>query len=208
MDAVVCRYCHLDVGTESDSHPPARRPTKRWLYAGSGIVLLALIGAGAVLLVRPDSRADGAEEAGTEGRTRVLEYELANEGASTSYTVAVTVGSLDCGLQSIPVDEGLEEMGDAEGELCLVGYTIENRGNREAGTGIPAAEAVTEDGRPYDLSIIHTVIYNEDEDDCPERIEPGARAECSVIFDVPPGTKLSAINLRMTVQSQTVLVPL
>ncbi|MFC4616681.1 DUF4352 domain-containing protein [Cellulomonas algicola] len=106
-------------------------------------------------------------------------------------TFEFVVHGTECGLATVG-GEYLHQ--DAQGEFCLVRMSVTNIGDEAQYFFGDAQKARNEAGQEYS-SDSTAAVYLDGSDSWMEEINPGNAVEAVVVFDVPPGTVLTTIDL-------------
>ncbi len=182
--------------------PPAKRKKWPWILGSVFLVMIvgcvgafALLGFGASKVAEDlDGNQKGQNAvAGTMGK------------AATDGKFQFTVTDMKCGVPSVgPSDFGKK----AQGEFCLVDVTIKNVGSTVEVFVDSSQQAFDDAGNTYAVDSGAAVWANEDSSTFLESINPGNTVKGVLIFDVPPGTKLTSLVLHESMFTAGIKVPL
>ncbi|MGK5679787.1 DUF4352 domain-containing protein [Actinoplanes sp. URMC 104] len=191
--------------------PPAnapRRGRKPWIAGG----VLALVAAGVATYtvagndsppVAPRPAQTSAAVASAE--PQALLTALPAGATASEGTLAVSVTGTECGLASLgEADLPLA----ADGEFCLVSVAVQNKGQEPRLLDPGAQRAVDAAGRSHRVAEQAAVFVNDQDPSLLDEIPAGAIREGVVPFDVPRGTRLTALVLHESPDSTGVRVPL
>lgn len=103
-----------------------------------------------------------------------------------------TIKNVDCGKKSVG-QEPLQEK--AQGEFCVIALTVKNIGSESQTFDASSQKAKTDDGTTYEASTTATLTVNENNTGFFTQINPGNQVKGIIVYDVPPGTKLTKIEL-------------
>jgi hypothetical protein len=125
---------------------------------------------------------------------------LLHTGAEGVFVLSVT--GVHCGVDAVgPVQR-------AHGTFCLVGIAVENAGQEARLLDDGAQRAVDTRGRAYAVAGRAAAVLNDRPPTLLRRIAPGSTVRGVLPFDVPRGTRLSALILHDTPGSRGARVPL
>jgi hypothetical protein len=115
------------------------------------------------------------------------------------------VGTVKCGVPTVGPAELPQK---ADGQFCLLNVTVQNTGTDPVLLDPGAQEAIDAQGRRYPMSDRAAVFVNDGDPTLLEQIAPGASVPGVLPFDLPPGVSPVAVELRESVGSAGVRVPL
>ncbi|WP_433299268.1 DUF4352 domain-containing protein [Actinoplanes sp. CA-030573] len=186
-----------------------RRGKWIWVLAGGLAVVAAGSGAYAVGgsgdrgVAVPAASASGSAAPGTKGAERGVEDATLNRtGADGAFIVTVT--GLRCGVSTVGAGELRQR---AKGQFCLVSVNVENAGREARLLDSGAQRALDVHGREYSLDDHAAAILSERslEDGSAtllDEVPAGATVSGVLPFDVPAGTRLSALLVHETAGSR------
>jgi Domain of unknown function (DUF4352) len=182
--------------------PPKKR--KKWPWIVGGLVLLSILGCigvftlviggtGAALNEMDKNQKGQNAAAGVLGRPTVDgKFEF-------------TVNGMDCGLDKIGSSFLAE---DAQGEFCVVSITVKNVADTAETFLDSSQQAVDGKGNTYSVNSGAAIPANGEHSVFLEQINPGNTVRGKLVFDVPEGTKLTAVVLHESSFTAGVKVPL
>jgi uncharacterized protein DUF4352 len=115
------------------------------------------------------------------------------------------VGPVKCGVPTVGPAELPQT---ADGQFCLVDVTVRNAGTEPALLDPGAQEAIDAQGRHYPMSDRAAVFLNDGDPTLLEQIPPGRGVPGVLPFELPSGVSPVAVELRESVGSAGVRVPL
>jgi hypothetical protein len=116
-----------------------------------------------------------------------------------------TINNMECGRTQVGTDP---LAATAQGEFCLVTMDVRNIGDESRTFDTISQKASTGTGATYDADSEAALYANENNTGFLTGINPGNEVEGVVVFDVPPGTQLTTIELHDSLLSQGVQAPL
>jgi hypothetical protein len=152
---------------------------------------------------QPAAPTESAARAGVVPESDPDLVTLERTGADGAFMV--TVAGVRCGVKAVGSDELPQR---AKGEFCLVYVTAENAGQEARLFDGGIQRAVDTRGRAYPVTDRATVFLNDQEPTLLEEIAPGATVRGVLPFDVPAGTRLSALILHESAGSRGARVSL
>ncbi|MEU8122387.1 DUF4352 domain-containing protein [Spirillospora sp. NPDC049024] len=112
------------------------------------------------------------------------------------------------------VKKGVKKVGDqyfgdtAQGQFVVISVTVENIGDKARTFTNHNQTLIDAKGREFDADPEASLWTEEDSKSFLQQINPGNTVKGKLIYDVPPGTKLKAIELHDSMWSNGVTVPL
>jgi len=182
--------------------------TGKWPWAVAGVLALIALGSGGYAMsVGDDEPAASAAPAAVPSPSGTDRQEdaaaLLRTGAEGVFMVSVT--GVHCGVKAIGPARLRQR---AHGTFCLVDVAVENAGQEARLLDGGAQRAVDVRGRAYAVAGRAAVFLNDRTPTLLERIAPGSTVRGVLPFDVPRGTRLSALLLHDTPGSRGARVPL
>jgi hypothetical protein len=206
---------HGAIGARHDATPgvlsvradAAAGAKARWPWIVAGVVGVVVLGSVVVAATRDDEkRAAGAPvvAASSAGPPRTEEAaQLGRMGADGAFIVTVT--RLRCGVPAVgPAD--LQQA--AKGSFCLVSVAVENAGQEPRLLDGSAQHAVDGHGRAYAVDDRAAAFLNEQLPSLLDQIPANTTVRGVLPFDVPPGTRLSALLIHGSEQGRGGRIPL
>ena len=164
---------------------------------GGALTVLAF-GAGAFALTGGGDRTPAAAAQGVAaGGERVL-------GSGTAGAFEVGVTGSECGHTAVGPDD-LRQV--AKGEFCLVSVVVKNNGGQPALLDGGAQQAIDVVGQVYPVSDQAAVFLNDQQPSLLDEVGAGATVRGVLPFDVPAGTKLSALMVHEAMDGAATRVP-
>jgi len=168
------------------------------LLTAGCVTLVTLIGVAANTL-----SADPGPAAGQATRADAVVGRMHRTIADGRFEFAVT--GMRCGLRQV----GTKRLGQkARGRFCLVAVTVKNTSRRTRTLDATALTGYTPDGQAYPSEAGAAMFAGGPGRTVLESIGPGVRVHGTLVFDVPRGTKLSAVVLRESMLTRGVRIPL
>jgi hypothetical protein len=195
-------------GPPQGYYPPQPAPKKRkkwpWVVGGLAVVMLAgcagafaLVGAGA------KSVSDGLNEMdGNQKGQNAVAAEMNKPAKDGKFEF--TVSKMKCGVDSVGGQFGEK----AQGEFCLVSVSVTNVADTAETFNDSSQQAIDGKGKTYDVDSAAGTYANKDSSTFLESINPGNTVKGDLVFDVPEGTKLSAVVLHESMFTAGIKVPL
>jgi hypothetical protein len=182
----------------------------KWPWAVAGALAVIALGSGAYAMsVGGDEPAASAVPAATPsgslaGPDRLEDAAaLLRTGAEGVFVLSVT--GVHCGVKAVG-PAGLRQR--PHGTFCLVDVTVENAGQEAQRLDGGAQRAVDTRGRAYPVAGRAAVFLNDRTPTLLEKIAPGSTVRGVLPFDVPRGTRLSALMLHNLAGSRGARVPM
>ncbi|PRY19245.1 DUF4352 domain-containing protein [Pseudosporangium ferrugineum] len=188
-------------------HGPGRRdPRELWPWIAGALAVLmimGLIGLFAVIGVIANSvSANLGWSPGRATRQEAVAGRFNEAIADGAFRFAVT--GVRCGARRL----GTDALGQrARGEFCLVAVTVQNIGSRAKRLDGASQTAYAADGATYP-SEVGAAMYAPHGSRVLARLDPGTRVSGTLVFDVPRGTRLTSVELRESVRTRGVRIPL
>ncbi|MFI5494905.1 DUF4352 domain-containing protein [Actinoplanes sp. NPDC051859] len=202
---------HVRTGSagESMSYHGTRRRTGRslwpWIAGGLTLVMItSLVALFAVLGVIANSLSAALGlDAVPATRQEAVGGRLHEVIADGGFQFSVT--GMRCGARRV----GTDNLGQrARGEYCLVAVTVRNIGTRAEALDGAAQTAYAADGSPFTSEVGAAMYVGGRRPGILEPIPAGALVRGTLVFDVPRGTRLTSIELRDSVRTRGVRIPL
>jgi hypothetical protein len=179
-------------------HPgtPPRKRKLPWILGGTGLAL-ALCCGGAMIAANSRDNENAADPATDKA---VSINRPARDGK-----FEFTVTNLKCGQTRVGGDVINET---AQGEFCMIDVTVKNIGERAQTFTGGNQKAYSADGDEFSDATGAGLHVNQDSRTFREEINPGNVVKGTLVFDVPKGTKLAAVELHDSMFSGGVRVNL
>ncbi|WP_213013469.1 DUF4352 domain-containing protein [Paractinoplanes toevensis] len=183
----------------------------RWPWIAATVLAVVALGSGAYAAVRDGGEGEAAvpqaapASSGSAGAAagRVEEAQSARVGADGAFIVSVV--GLRCGLRTVGPAELRQS---AKGEFCLVNVAIENAGREPRLLDGSAQRAVDTHGRAYAIDDRAAAFLNERVPSLLDEIPAATTVRGVLPFEVPAGTRLSALMVHESAQSPGARIPL
>jgi hypothetical protein len=182
--------------------PPAKK--RKWPWIVGGIVLAGILGCvGLFTLVL----------GGTGAALNEIDQNAKGQNAAvgqmgqptTDGKFEFTLTGMKCGAKSV----GGDQLGNkAQGEYCILDVRIKNVGDSAETFNDMPQKAYDAAGAEYSADTEAGIYANTDQSTFLEEINPGNTVKGELVFDVPPGTKLTSVVLHESMLSAGVRVPL
>ena len=181
--------------------PPRRR--KKWPWIVGGIVLAMILGCVGLFTLVLGGTAKVANDLdknqkGENAVAGVMDQPI-KDGK-----FQFTVTGMQCGVKQVGGEFGQK----AQGEFCLVNVTVKNVAGT-AETFLDSTQQATDaKGNVYSVDSGAGIFANGESSVFLEQINPGNAVKGKLVFDVPEGTKLTAVVLHESTFTTGVKVPL
>ncbi|NEA27345.1 DUF4352 domain-containing protein [Actinomadura bangladeshensis] len=203
--------------------PPPRKRGKGCLYgfigAAAGLFMMvscvAVVASSSDAPVASDSESPAAEkkpveksEKGEKGETKAPGAKKVVNGIGREYRdgkFAFTVTRVKKGVKKV----GDQYFGDtAQGQFVFIYVTVKNIGDRSRTFSDVNQTLIDAKGRKFEADPEASAWTSQESKSFFEQINPGNSVKGTLIYDVPRGTKLKAIELHDSMWSGGVTVPL
>jgi hypothetical protein len=178
--------------------PPPPAPKRKWPWIVGGTVVVAILGVGLYTLVLggtdPDPPATSqAAAAGKMGQ------------AATDGGFQFMVSGMKCGAKSV----GGDLLGhEAKGQFCILDVQIKNVGGAAEKFDHMPQKVYDAEKNEYTADAVAGTYANTDQPTFLADINPGSTMTGELVFDVPPGTKPTSVELHESMSTPGVRVPL
>ncbi len=183
---------------------PAPRKKRKWPWIVGGLVLVSILGCGALALagLLGTGAALNKLDENNSGKNAVV-GEMGK--ASVDGKFQFTVTGMKCGIAVVgPADFGAK----AQGQFCLVDVSVKNVGTTVEVFSDTSQKAYDAAGTEFTADSGAATWANKDHSTFLESINPGNQVKGKLVFDVPEGTKLTSIVLHESMFTAGVRVPL
>jgi hypothetical protein len=183
--------------------PPTPKK-RRWPWIVGGLVLLSIVGCIGVftLVLGGTGAAINELDENTKGKNAVA-GEMGK--ASTDGKFQFTVTDMKCGLKKV----GTEFLNTtAQGAFCQIDVTVKNVGTSAEIFDGGSQKALDAKGTEFSYDSEASLYVNDQNQTFLEQINPGNTVKGKLMFDVPEGTKLTAVVLHESMFSAGVNIPL
>jgi uncharacterized protein DUF4352 len=194
---------------------PGKSRHTRWPWVVAGLLVVIALGTGAYAMggageepaaslpAAPSEStggggAGGISESGTD--LGLLDKTVVADGV-----FVITVNRVRCGVKEVGPDELRQP---AKGEFCLADVSAENAGREAQLLDGSIQRVVDARGRAYAVDEQAAALLNDQSPTLLEEIAPGATVRGVLPFDVPAGSRPSALVLHESVQSRGARVSL
>lgn len=215
------RFPHYNGPVPPPGYPPPRKKGKGCLYAVIGTVAaLFLMGACGVIIgaasdgsstppsaSSPSREPSASRTTHAKSKAKPTKTAVVN-GIGKEYRdgkFAFTVTKVKKGVKRV----GGQYLGStAQGQYVLIYVTVENIGDKARTFNADNQTLYDTKGRKFDADTEATVMMGEKSKAFLEQINPGNSVDGILIFDVPHGVRLKAVDLHDSLFSSGVTVPL
>ncbi|NMO49972.1 DUF4352 domain-containing protein [Actinoplanes sp. TBRC 11911] len=188
----------LPAPPEPTPPPPPPDEKRRWPWIAGGVVVVAVLGVGLFTLVRGGSDADPDAAGTTAGAAQMGQ-------PATDGGFQFVVSGMKCGAKSV----GGDLLGrQAQGQYCILDLSIKNVGGAARKLDTMPQKASDATGADYTADAVAGTYANTDQPKFLDDIVPGDTVTGELVFDVPPASKLTSVELHESMTSPGVRVPL
>ncbi|GIE98447.1 DUF4352 domain-containing protein [Paractinoplanes rishiriensis] len=183
---------------------PEKKKRKKWPFIVGGIALIMILGCVGIFALFGWGASEVAKDMGANADGKNAVAGEMNKPA-TDGKFQFTVTDLKCGVAQV----GSKDFGEqAQGEFCLVGVAIKNVGTSAEAFSDVSQKAYDEKNTEYSVDSGAAAGANNGANMFLETINPGNTVKGKLVFDVPPGTKLTSIVLHESMFTAGVRVSL
>ena len=187
-------------------YPPVQSPKKRakWPWIVGGIFLAGVLGCVGLFTLVLGGTAKVADDLdkNQKGQNAVA-GKMGVPARDGKFEFTVT--GVKCGVPRVG-DDILGEK--AQGEFCLVSVTVKNVADTAETFVDSSQQAIDAKGATYDVDTGAGISANTDSSVFLESINPGNVVKGKLVFDVPKGTKLTAVVMHESTFTTGIKVPL
>jgi hypothetical protein len=189
-----------------DGHAAPEPPRKRrkWPWIVGGLVLVSILGCVGALTLFVGGAAKVASTMDTNQRGKNAVVGQMGRPARDG-KLEFTVTGAKCGVREV----GSEFLNaKPQGEFCLVSVTVKNAAATAETFVDSSQQALDAKGATYGVDSGAGLYANGETSVWLEQINPGATVRGKLVFDVPEGTKLTAVVLHESRYTAGIKVPL
>ncbi|GAA2661742.1 DUF4352 domain-containing protein [Paractinoplanes durhamensis] len=192
---------YAQAGFTMQTPPPKKR---RWPWIVGGITLVGILGCVGLFTLVLGGTAKVATELDDNQKGKNAVAGQMNTPI-TDGKFQFTVTGMKCGLDRV----GSEVLNQkAQGEFCLVSVSVKNVADTAEMFVDSSQQATDAKGATYSVDSGAGLSANEESSVFLEQINPGNTVKGKLVFDVPKGTKLTAVILHESMYTPGAKIPL
>jgi len=184
-------------------YPMAQPPKKKkWPWIVGGVLLVMLLGCVGtfVALGAAANKVVETIDENTAGKNAVP-GEMNKPARDGKFEFTVT--KLECGKPSV----GTALVEKAQGEFCIIDVTVKNIGTEAQSFDGSSQKAYDAAGTQFSNDNVAEIALGGDTNTFLEQINPGNQVKGRLVYDVPKGTTIAAIELHDSFLSAGVKIP-
>jgi hypothetical protein len=183
------------------AQPPKKK--KKWPWIVGGILLVMILGCVGVVAALGTAANEVVEtlDENAAGKNAVA-GEMNQPARDGKFEFTVT--KLDCGKPSVGESVLAKK---AQGEYCIISVTVKNIGTEAQSFDGSSQKAYDATGTQFSNDTAAELALSGDANTFLEQINPGNQVKGELVYDVPKGTKITAIELHDSFLSAGVKIP-
>jgi hypothetical protein len=183
---------------------PQPKKRRKWPFIVGGIALVMILGCVGIFTLFVGGAKEVAEELdGNQSGKNAVAGKMNTPATDGKFQFTVT--SMKCSVDQVG-DQYVNEK--PQGEFCLVDVSIKNVGTSAETFYDGSQKAYDDANTEYSVDSGAAIYANKDSSTFLEQINPGNTVKGKLVFDVPQGTKLSAVVLHESMYTAGVRVSL